>query len=99
MSAAAAPSRIREVIDESTASNAASMVQIRNMPESMHRVLKAKAAMAGLSLSDYLIQQLSETTMKPTIQEWVAEVNQQMAGRQRVKTVNAADIVREMRGE
>ena len=31
------------------------MVQIRNMPDAVHRTLKARAALAGVSLSDYLL--------------------------------------------
>lgn len=30
------------------------MIQIRNVPEAVHRKLKARAACAGMSLSDYL---------------------------------------------
>jgi antitoxin FitA len=33
------------------------MVQIRNMPESIHRRLKEQAAAAGMSLSDYLLRE------------------------------------------
>jgi hypothetical protein len=31
------------------------MIQIRNVPDSLHRELKARAAMHGMSLSDYLL--------------------------------------------
>jgi plasmid stability protein len=50
------------------------MVQIRNMPDVMHRTLKARAAAAGMSLSDYLIQELRKSAEVPTIQEWLARV-------------------------
>jgi hypothetical protein len=46
------------------------MVQIRNMPEELHRQLGARAAMAGLSLSDYLIRELQRLARYPTIDEW-----------------------------
>ncbi len=45
------------------------MVQIRNMPDRMHRALKARAAMAGLSLSDYLLRELEQAVQFPTAQE------------------------------
>jgi plasmid stability protein len=32
-------------------------IQIRNVPEELHRTLKARAALAGMSLSDYLLHE------------------------------------------
>jgi len=34
------------------------MVQIRNMPDDLHRRLKSRAALAGMSLSEYLLREL-----------------------------------------
>ncbi len=34
------------------------MIQIRNVPESLHRKLEARAAEAGMSLSDYLLREM-----------------------------------------
>ena len=34
------------------------MIQIRNVPDALHRKLKSRAALAGMSLSDYLLQQI-----------------------------------------
>jgi antitoxin FitA len=45
------------------------MVQIRNMPDEMHRVLKARAASEGKSLSDYILTELRRTTERPTLAE------------------------------
>ena len=45
------------------------MVQIRNVPDRLHRTLKARAAMAGLSLSDYLIRELELSIRYPTLEE------------------------------
>jgi plasmid stability protein len=47
----------------------ASMVQIRNVPEDMHRRLKARAALAGMSLSDYILAELRRTLERPTRKE------------------------------
>ncbi|MDE2018449.1 MAG: hypothetical protein KGI57_12190 [Hyphomicrobiales bacterium] len=49
----------------------ATMVQIRNMPDSLHRKLKARAATAGMSLSDYLLAQCREAAARPTLEEMV----------------------------
>lgn len=45
------------------------MVQIRNVPEALHRQLKARAALAGMSLSDYLLSEIRQVAERPTIDE------------------------------
>jgi len=45
------------------------MIQVRNVPDSLHRALKARAAMAGMSLSDYLLAEIREIAEKPTLVE------------------------------
>ena len=45
------------------------MVQIRNVPDELHRKIKARAALAGMSLSDYLLLELRKTLDRPTRQE------------------------------
>jgi antitoxin FitA len=45
------------------------MIQIRNVPESLHRKLKARAALNGQSLSDYLLAELRRSAARPTLHE------------------------------
>jgi len=45
------------------------MVQIRNMPSDLHRELKARAALEGMSLSDYLLRELRHVLDRPTLDE------------------------------
>jgi plasmid stability protein len=45
-------------------------IQIRNVPEALHRSLKARAATAGMSLSDYLLRELQEIAGRPTLAEF-----------------------------
>jgi antitoxin FitA len=45
------------------------MVQIRNVPDDLHAKLKARAAMAGTSLSEYILRELSASANEPTIEE------------------------------
>jgi len=45
------------------------MIQLRNVPEALHRSLKARAAMAGMSLSDYLLSEIKEIAERPTLAE------------------------------
>ena len=46
------------------------MVQIRNLPERMHRKLKARAASEGMTITDYLARLIERDLEKPTIKEW-----------------------------
>ncbi len=48
------------------AGNMSVMIQIRNVPEALHRRLKARAAEAGMSLSDYLLADLRKAAERPT---------------------------------
>jgi len=45
------------------------MVQIRNVPEALHRQLKSRAALAGMSLSDYLLNEIRQVAERPTLEE------------------------------
>jgi len=47
----------------------ATMIQIRNVPEALHRRLKSRAALAGMSLSDYLLSEIRQVAERPTIEE------------------------------
>jgi antitoxin FitA len=46
----------------------AAMVQIRNVPDDVHRELKARAALEGLSLSDYLLREVRYLLERPTLE-------------------------------
>jgi antitoxin FitA len=45
------------------------MIQLRHVPDALHRTLKARAAMAGMSLSDYLLAEIREIAERPTLAE------------------------------
>jgi antitoxin FitA len=70
------------------------MVQLRNVPDTLHRVLKARAAMAGMSLSDYLLTEIKEIAERPTL----AELRERLHTRKSVTLqLNTARLVREER--
>lgn len=56
------------------------MIQLRNVPDALHRRLKARAAMSGMSLSDYLLSEIKEIAERPTL----AEVRERLHQRERV---------------
>ena len=45
------------------------MIQLRNVPDDLHRKLKARAAEEGLSLSDYIINDVKRLAERPTHEE------------------------------
>ena len=72
----------------------ARMIQVRNVPDALHRTLKARAATAGMSLSDYLLGELREIAERPTL----AEFRDRLHTRRPVSVVlDTADLVREER--
>jgi len=50
------------------------MIQIRNVPEELHRTLKSRAAMSGMSLSDFLLAELRRMAARPTRAELLARL-------------------------
>jgi plasmid stability protein len=70
------------------------MVQIRNVPDSLHRTLKVRAADCGQTLSDYLLTELERLAARPTRDEMLARIHSR--GRVTLKTP-AATIIREER--
>jgi len=69
-------------------------IQIRNVPEDVHRTLKARAAKEGLSLSEYLLRDIVDRASHPTI----AELSERISRRDPVRgDFSAAEIIREER--
>jgi hypothetical protein len=70
-------------------------IQIRNVPEDLHRTLKSRAVLAGMSLSEYLLQEVRKLTERPTVEE----LRQRLRQRRPVQhMIDSAALVREGRG-
>lgn len=52
------------------------LLQVRDVPEDVHRTLKARAAAAGLSLSEYTRQMLAASARRPTAAELTARIGE-----------------------
>jgi antitoxin FitA len=63
------------------AQNMPVMVQIRNVPDEVHRKLKARAALAGTSISEYLLREIERSLDRPTREELLSRLR----SRQRVE--------------
>ena len=70
------------------------MIQVRNVPEALHRTLKARAALAGMSLSDYLLVELRRVAERPTREELRKRLEQR--GSVRLKS-SVAELVADER--
>ena len=67
------------------------MIQIRNVPNEIHSQLKARAALEGMSLSDFLLREVRRVIERPS----PAELRARLRGRKRVRTrVSPARAVR-----
>ncbi len=67
------------------------MIQIRNVPEALHPELKSRAALAGMSLSDYLLNEIRQVADRPTIDQLRARLDRRPAS---TLSVAPADAVR-----
>lgn len=72
------------------------MIQLRNVPDELHRKLKERAAKAGKSLSDYLLEQIRLEAERPTMDE----VLDRLAALPPVHTrLSSAEIIRQERAK
>ena len=69
-------------------------VQIRNVPADFHRRLKARAAIEGMSMSEYILREVGKALDRPTRQEVLARLRGPAPRTLRRK---AADVIREER--
>ena len=64
------------------------LIQIRNVPDDVHRTLKSRAAAEGTSLSDYVLREVTRVARAPTPDELDARIR-----RRRPAGVTTADIL------
>jgi plasmid stability protein len=70
-------------------------VQIRNVPEHLHRKMKARAALAGMSLSDYLLGIIRRAADRPTREELLERIARRAPVRTRERPAAAVRAGRE----
>jgi plasmid stability protein len=71
------------------------MIQIRNVPDALHRRLKSRAALAGMSLSDYLLSEIRQVAGRPTLEELRARLEQRPGVTPTVKPAQAVRAERD----
>jgi plasmid stability protein len=70
------------------------MLQIRNVPDDLHRALKQRAAREGVTMSELVLRELPRIAGKPTMEEVLARIKT----REPVRGLSGAEIIREGRG-
>jgi antitoxin FitA len=73
------------------------MIQLRHVPDDLHRKLKARAAMEGLSLSDYLVRKVREVAERPTPAELRLRLTRRTPVIPRISPAKAVRAERERR--
>ncbi len=70
------------------------MIQVRNVPDQIHRALKARAAREGMSLSDFIKRDLERAAARPTMREWLERTRQRKPIQSKL---SAVQVIRELR--
>ena len=68
-------------------------VQVRDVPDDVHRKLKSRAALAGQSLNAFLLERMSEMARVPTVPELAERIRR----REPYSGPSSADVIREER--
>ncbi len=71
------------------------MLQIRNVPDALHRRLKARAAMEGVSMSLYVLREVERALARPSRRELLQAIREQP---EVALDRSPADVLREERG-
>jgi hypothetical protein len=72
------------------------MIQIRHVPEDVHRTLTARAKRAGMSLSDYLLQEVTMLSRQMSWEELFDEIDEEEPA---ATGIDWATVIREGREE
>jgi hypothetical protein len=93
--------RTAEIVDMSAArsnvQHMSKMIQIRNVPDEMHRALKTQAAAAGMNLSEYIKRELGWVTQRSQVEESFKKAEER--GSLGLTTEQIVDLIREGRGD
>jgi len=75
-------------------------IQVRDVPDDVHRIYQQRAALTGMSLQEYLRAELTRNARTRTPAELVAEVEQQLTseGSEGFAARSSAALVRADRG-
>ena len=64
-------------------------IQVRNVPEDVHRTLRTRASAAGVSLSDYVLGELNRVAERPPVADLLERARARAGGAGRDAIVDA----------
>jgi plasmid stability protein len=73
------------------------LIQVRDVPDEVHRTLKARAARNGVSLSEYLRTELERVAASPTPDELIARLQSREPVRTKESSARALRSIRDER--
>jgi plasmid stability protein len=73
------------------------LIQIRNVANELHRRLKARAALAGMTLSDYLLREIRRVAERPSLEELRAKLEHRSVATPSVPPAQAVRAERDSR--
>ena len=73
------------------------MIQIRHVPDDIHKILKIRAVEKGLSLSDYLLRELTKMVKRPTLDEVLKRIEKRAPVDLKESSVDAVRAERDNR--
>jgi antitoxin FitA len=73
------------------------MMQVRDVPDKIHNVLKARAAREGMSLSDFIKRELERIATRPSMREWLEGTQQTKPISTKISPVQAIRELRDSR--
>jgi plasmid stability protein len=71
------------------------VIQVRNVPDEVHRTLRTRASAAGVSLSDYLLDELIRVTDRPAVADVLARASRRSGGAGAEAIIDAVRIGRD----
>ena len=74
-----------------------SMIQIRHVPDDIHRTLKIRAIKNGMSLSDYLLREITQLAKRPTLNDLLARIEKNVSVEIKESSADAVRAEREAR--
>lgn len=70
------------------------MLQVKNLPDELHRALSERARAQSVSMSEYVVRLLRRDLSRPTVEEWVAAQRADPTPRRHLDVVSTLDEVR-----
>lgn len=72
-------------------------IHLRDVPDDVHGILKARAACEGMSLADFIKRELKRIALRPSMQEWLDRTQQAKPILSKISPAQAIRYMRESR--